>query len=393
MSGIHEKNITWLTEFHHKTPILDEVCERITYRDGQGKLWVANTEPATPNNKVAYSLEKFPSYLQPVFREKKAYRTLEFPSVKGFAIDMASFSNLEDYMRAQFDKKVRGHQTRAMRRLEHSYDLREARYYGNIDKDECDSLLNQLKSMIVHRFKQRQQQSDTLKVWDTIEKTTYNHILDKKASLLVLYHGNQPLSISISYHYDQLFFYYITSYDTNFAKFSIGNIMIMKQLDWCFKNGYQYFDMGWGDLDYKRRWCNLVYQYHRYILIPRNSITILFKALTQGYRTTIMAYLLNRGYNKKYHRFKARLQGKKQAEVPFFKGKAGSLRKINSTDAAEGTKVDPAMFPVLSYHINNFLYASQEKFEDIKLYQLASSKFIIRAKYHEQSIENLQSLE
>ncbi len=386
MKDPFKKNIVWLTEFHQKSNILNEVCEKISYSNMQGMLWESNTDSEV-SSKDFYSLRKFPSFLQIQLRKNTGYISRGYPSVKGFTIDMSLNKGVEDYMRSQFHKKVRAHQMRALRRFEHCFDLRQERYYGHIDEEKCMYLLEELRKMIAKRFKQRQQESDTLKVWDTIEKNTYNHVMEKKASIFVITHRQKPISISISYHYDKLFFYYITSYDTDYAKFSIGNIMIMKQLAWCYEQGFKYFDMGWGELDYKRRWCNLTYYYSHIFIFPRSSLPGRLWSFILGSKTTVMAYLLNRGYNKKYHRLKDKLRGNKQSGASFYKGKADPIRPVNSTNGEQGTKVDPAMYPGLSYHIYNFLYSTQEKFMDVKLYQLTTSKFKIRAVSHEQIIE------
>ncbi len=386
MSGLLKKNITWLTEFHQKTAILETVCNNITYKDGKEDLWVSAAGSASPGKMTAYSLKGFPSYLKPSFRDNKKYTIKRYPSVKGFAIDMASNSDLEDYMRAQFNKKVRAHQMRALRRFEHCFELRQERYFGHIDEEVCEHLLKELRTMIVRRFQQRRQESDTLKSWEKIANTTYNLVLEKKASIFVIYHGNKAVSISVSYHYDKLFFYYVTSYDTDYAKFSLGNIMIIKQLEWSYENGYRYFDMGWGDLDYKRRWCNLVYNNTHFFIFPRNSPQAWMWSSLKGNKTRLMAYLLNRGYNKYYGRLKAKLLPRSKNKSDLVRSVPGPIVKGESREFDSYSPIMPSEHPGLNYYINTFLYLSQEEYSAVKVYRVENNRFLIRAGLHSQEV-------
>ncbi len=224
--------------------------------------------------------------------------------------------------------------------------------------------------MIKKRFKERGEENDALKNWDAIEKTTYDLILEKKASLAVIKHGDVPIAIALSYHYNSVFFYYIPSYDIDYGKFSLGNIMIYKQLEWCFKNGHQYFEMGWGDLDYKRRWSNYIYNCEHHLLYSKNSVKYRINALIEGNKTSLIAYLISKNVNKKYKNIKAYISLKKRKDHLTYNYNLSAVEPTAIPEnLVEIALESPTSFP-LKMALNDFCYTYEERFSNLKLFKL-----------------------
>ena len=73
-------------------------------------------------------------------------------------------------------------------------------------------------------------------------------------------------------HFENNVNHSIKTYDIDYAKFSLGNIDIYKQLEWCFENNFKMFDFMWGNLEYKERWCNQIYLYEHHLYYNKNFI-------------------------------------------------------------------------------------------------------------------------
>src|SRR5690606_19884949 len=174
------------------------------------------------------------------------------------------------------------------------FDINYKMFYGKIEKEEYDFLMNSLKKMLVKRFKQRNNVNERLHEWDHFHKIIFPLINQKKASLFVIYDEKKPIDISLNYHHDKIFFSAIASYDIDYAKFGLGHIDIYKQLEWCILNHYQIFDLGMGDMEYKSKWCNTIYKFNHHFIYQKRSI----------YSALITSSLIKKIITKQYLRNK-----------------------------------------------------------------------------------------
>jgi len=236
--------------------------------------------------------------------------------------------------------------------------------------------------MIIKRFKERHEASDNIKSWKQLYQPLFSLIISKKASLYVIYDGPKPISISVNYHYKRIFFYYITAYDTNYSKFSLGNVMLYKQLEWSFSNNYRFFEMGWGDLDYKRWWSNLIYTFEHHFVFPKKSVSGYGWAVYKVNKTRFIAYLISKKVNKKYKAFKVMFTKKQPTlnekilyhleQITYLKALNDEIAIIEKLD--ENTEF---LRPILY----NYCYSNVERFKDIQLYRSNNEKsFVIAGK-------------
>ncbi len=62
----------------------------------------------------------------------------------------------------------------------------------------------------------------------------YPLILEKKASLFVIYNKETPMAITYNYHTEDTLIDAITVFDIDYSKFNIGYVNNLKLLNWCF---------------------------------------------------------------------------------------------------------------------------------------------------------------
>tara|TARA_R110001583_G_scaffold106531_1_gene254874 strand:+ start:421 stop:1230 length:810 start_codon:yes stop_codon:yes gene_type:complete len=144
-------------------------------------------------------------------------------------------------------------------------------YYGEISKIDYDFLFKNFRTFLSKRFEQRGDDHEAFSRWDTIQNAAYKMILNKTASLFVIYNEDRPIDICLNYHHQNIIDNAIRSYDIDYSKFRLGYIDIYKQLEWCFGNGVEIFDLSIGDFDYKRKWCNVEYDFENHIIFDRNK--------------------------------------------------------------------------------------------------------------------------
>ncbi|MEE9361063.1 MAG: GNAT family N-acetyltransferase [Cellulophaga sp.] len=367
----------FLTDLHYSKDVLSQCCKNITYDSDEALLNdVYSSESISKEALVFYAITNVPEYIH--IKYKDSYSIKKFSCNKGYSICLNDSSDVNTYLKEHFQNKGKPIK-KSLKRLEACFDITYKMFYGEITKKECDSLLHLLKEMIAKRFQQRQEKSSTIAQLDLIITTANDLINTKKASLFVIYHESKPIEIAFNYHYDKILFAFISSYDLDYSKFSLGNIEIYKQVDWCIQNKYDYFDMGWGNLEYKRRWSNNIYTYKHYYVYPEKSISGYFIALLKGCKTILIAYYLaSKNINVFYNKLK-KIGSKKETVLnDSFNYKIDPIEKgvfIENQNCMDLSTKNNQRFKEL---INNFLYSSQENHNNVKLFLFETNKYVIQ---------------
>lgn len=231
---------------------------------------VYSVKEANNSNAKIHYVNQIPPYINIVPVE--TYKSFKFNFYNGYLIDIKGFESLDAYMAHQFGSKSRSKIRTYIKRLETCFNISYKMYFGNIDKNDYEALFDVLEIMIERRFLERGDEHQAANDWAFYKEIFYQLILDKKASMFVIYDNDKPIDINLSYHYDKILINYIRAYDIDYSKFRLGYIDISKQLAWCFTNNYHIFDLCFGNLDYKRQWCNKVYTFENQILYYKKSL-------------------------------------------------------------------------------------------------------------------------
>lgn len=322
---------------------------------------------------AVYIANLIPTYL--MFETLEAYGEKKISqSNKGYAIFLEGYSDVNTYVSDVF-KKNSNQIIRKLNRLEYCYSIQFKVFNENINTIEYQTLMSHFKKMLTARFHQRNDRNENLDNWDSLVKETLPLLKKKRASLFIIYENKIPISITLGYHFNQVLFSSIPAYDIAFSKYGLGNIAIFKTVQWCLENDYKILEMGYGDLEYKRRWCNLIYNYD----------TIVFyriKYFTSFIAFFIIKYFSSKEYIKKTTIFKW-----------FVKIKTAFLK--SSKDIGEHSEWTYSIneynqpIPVESHIITNlykkeydsirkvvcdFQFLNFEKRKNVKIYKLINSE-------------------
>lgn len=272
---------------------IPSICKKITFDNKElTRIQKSNKNKLSAKINV---FNLFPDYLkleldQNLYSKKSIHKP-------GLAVNITSgFNSIDEYLKVQstsFRKVV----TRSVKRLESCFNIEYKMFYENISKPECDLVMGKLFAMIENRFKQRSGRNTILRQWDYYTNLAFNGINNKTASLFVIYNGELPIEVSLNFHYDDIMFSYISSYDLDYSKFSLGNIEIYKQLEWCIDNKIALFDIGYGDYKYKRRWVNFVYDFETIYVADRKSMLLQIYSFLHDTKTNLIHYLILKKVN------------------------------------------------------------------------------------------------
>jgi hypothetical protein len=261
-------------------------------------------------------------------------------------------------------------------------------YFGSIEKEEYDFLFDQLRLMIKRRFTLKKMKHSGWKKLDYYHKMIYARIIEKKASIFAIYHDNKPISISINLIEEDIYSGFMMAFDVDFSKFYLGLINILKQLEWCFENKFQLFDMMKGDLAYKKVFSDEIYYYQSQIVFPSKKqifrIVAIFLALKVKlyYRSLHLLKKLN--LHLLYRRLKISLYGLLNQKVlanvqQEFKVK--NIPKINSLSKHIKISIEDDSYTNLRKPIYDFLYSSSENINDIEVFEsIDGTSYLVKGK-------------
>lgn len=261
--------------------------------------------PAT--QKIHFVADFLKPELKPGF---KRYKSRHVP---GYAIELNGVENLEQYIGVQLKPRLRSTVRNKPKKLEEDCDITYTWYYGAIEKSEYDSIMARIREMLLTRFDELNKTNERIKEWDHLLEVLYPLIGRKQASIFMVKDGDAPIAISVNYHFGPVFCYFIPAIDVAYAQYSLGHLLISKQLAWAIENGYKLFDFMMGDLRYKREWCNRTFYMETWVVYDAGSITSKAKAFLLHQMQLLKMYLKTKGVDKVYNKLMSqfrKLRGK-----------------------------------------------------------------------------------
>lgn len=231
---------------------------------------------------------------------------------KGYAIDLYNYNTIETYLKDQFGKTSRQALRSGKKRLETCFDISYKMYFGSIDKNVYHSLFIQFYKMLKLRATQKGIDNRNLQHWEIYTKKIYDMILNKEASLFVIYDGNTPINISLNMHLKNIVFLFITTYDIDYSKFRIGHANWYWLIDWFIKNDIKLVDFSKGNTAYKKRWTNKEYDFEYHLYYNKTSFISVLKAKISEQKLILKQKLRNKNLNDFYYSTINKLKGKKK---------------------------------------------------------------------------------
>src|SRR5690606_6221944 len=219
------------------------------------------------------------------------------------------------------------------------------------------------------------------KEWNFYHEVAYPMILEKKASLFVIYNGSVPIGVTLNYFSENIVFDAITVFDIDYEKFHLGSVTIMKLIEWSIDQGLRYFDFSKGYFDYKKRWANKEYEFEYHLYYDTGSIRSLLLSYLIAYYFNLKNYLRKKKLNEAFHKL-----------TFFLKGNGKQLKQAHPVYRYEEiTRPDDSQLTLIDYkdkqngHLKNmvydFLYLNGETQKDIRVYEMidAPSSYYISA--------------
>ena len=320
-------------------------------------------------NKV-HLIYDVPSYLK--VTKKDFNHLLGFKSViqhKGYYIDLSNYNTVESYLEGRFSKSSRQLLRAGKKRIETCFDISYKMYHGAIPKELYNKLFKQFYDMLKLRAKEKGINNRNLKHWSLYTSKVYDMILNKQASLFVIYDGDEAINISLNMHVKNTVFLFITTYNIDYSKFRLGHTNWMMQIDWFIENNIKTVDFSKGNIAYKKRWANNEYDFEYHLFYNKSNFLAKLKANWLLKKLQLKQTLRNLNINTYYYNFLAKLQGGNK----FQKKTNYQLSALNLLPESE--TIAPILFRSnpdflhLKRTIYTYLYLSSLHVNDLEVYK------------------------
>ena len=382
--------IDFFDDIFEKKNGVPEFYSSISYSKNDYLLFDSNNENSSTDKNIFFSLKYVPNYLSLKLKKEHQYVTRKIYDVKGYSIYLNGINSIDDYLQTQFKSKKRGSIRKYIKRLESSFNIRYKMFFGDIEDGEYDFVMQSLRKMLDDRFNQRQGTDIYKKDWAKFKNIIIGLIKEKKASLFVVFNENEPIAITANYHFEnKIFFYGIPSYDIDYSSFRLGHIVIHKELEWCIENNYLVFDTGRGDFDYKKKWCNHIYNFDYHLIYKKKSLLAFLLFQKEYFKVNLINYLKAKRINVLVFKLKNLLRKKEDVKIKEVVNKY-ELLNVDKTDnydlSNEINQIDKRCLRIKKI-INDFLYLNVEHISNIKVYSIEDDrKFLITGKNKNQLI-------
>ncbi|MEJ1222342.1 GNAT family N-acetyltransferase [Sediminicola sp. 1XM1-17] len=332
-------------------------------------------------------VELFPSYFDAIIEVPPGVKVEKIFRINGFCINIGDTQDINSYIKANIKSNLRTVLKRKTKGLETSFDIRYKLYYGQINKEDYDFLMQSLHGMLTRRFNQRDDQHESLKRWDSYVSSVFDLIHEKKASLYVIYDDQKPIQISLNYHCDKIVFLAIPSYDIDYAKFGLGNIAVQKILEWSINNGYKILDMGYGAFDYKLKWCNHTYTLEHHLFYQKGSYIAPIIVGVISLKTRLVNFLVSKGVNKFYHSLRSKFSKKPETgEIEYYLDE--TFKELS--DYTNHKRIDfmnHDSYSFLKKPVYDFLYTNLEHIAKVEVYEVQENlSYVIKGPKNIQKI-------
>ncbi len=350
-----------------------------------GRKEIFEPESIEESPRQMVMVKDVPDYLGFEFSPSgNTFQSSKIKTLEGYYVALDNFEGYNDYLRQKIGAKRRSNLRKYLKRLEHCLDIRYTVYYGAIDQQEYYSLFKTLREFLIRRFAEKKEVNYEIPHLGEMEEIVYDLILQKKASLFVIYHNQRPISIRINMFYNDLAFYIISGYDIDYSAFHVGTIDMLKNIEWCFQSGFTRYDLLKGYFEYKRYWITHRYYNHNHLIYtPSKPLhlakkTMIFATVNLRYRFLELSRQLYvyQGFKK----LKRRVYN-----IRFGNSSVRYQWMTSENDIESDSKINVFGNPeynLLRRPVYDYLFHHKERLEDISVFTLKthSNGFLIKGK-------------
>ncbi|MBR9853730.1 MAG: GNAT family N-acetyltransferase [Algicola sp.] len=242
-----------------------------------------------------YIIKDVPDYLDFQNHLPPSSDIIKVPQYNGHLVNLAPYQNLSEYLNAQLSKRNIKNLRAKKKKLESLGGIGYRVLSGDIAELEYAKIFNRFKELLSNRFDQKGILNRDLPHWQQLYRFTLPKLCSGEAKLFIIYKNELPICIALNYIVDHVMFSHIQTYDTDYSPYNLGDIHIQFQLEWCFSNNIDIYDVSKGTNPYKEKWCNHRYRLFHEIVYSQKSVTGTIRAKLKKMELNLLQRFRNIG--------------------------------------------------------------------------------------------------
>ncbi|MFV0540100.1 MAG: GNAT family N-acetyltransferase [Aestuariibaculum sp.] len=326
------------------------------------------------------SLQLVPEYLNitisPDFHLKSVFQK------KSYAANLKSCHSAEDYLKTYFKGNFRNNVRKSVRRVNICLNVDYKVFYGNISSTEYTNLMADFHNILKKRFEYLNTRNLVLENWQHYLDSTYTLIQKKEACLFVIYNKKEPIAFALNYPFNDVLYFGVPTFDLSYSKFSLGNVVLYKILEWCFDNNFNFFDLGYGDFRNKINWSNTNYNYNHLLICKNNSFKAKWYYGYLKYKYLAIDYLISKNFHTFIRTLKNKVKGVKATALPIFTFSEITNNLATESSHLQEIEINGNTPPHIKMAVYDFVYTKIENINDITIYRSSTdlNTYIVKGK-------------
>ena len=238
---------------------------KIVFAPTGREIGLAGSLRVSEQGSDTWMVRNIPEFLDLAFSPASGqWKIKHIPQYKGYGIRLSRFRDSKELLAHQFSSRNRRKLRANLRKLEESGNMQYTIHYGAMDWEEHVELFARFYDLLKERFDEIGMYNRNLIHWPYFCLSTYRGIQEKSAFLLVVKKDGQPIAFSLNYIRDKLVFGIFQTYDVKFSEYGMGDICMLRKMDWCFERGFHFYDLSIGWNYFKEKWADYAYsfEYH-----------------------------------------------------------------------------------------------------------------------------------
>lgn len=247
------------------------------------------------DGKSFYIIKDVPDYLDFQEHTPLDHGFIKVPQYDGHLVNLHSYQNLSEYLNNQLSKRNIKNLRSKKKKLESLGGIRYKVLSGDLAESEYEKIFDRFKELLSKRFDQKGILNRDLAYWQQLYGFTLPKLRNGDAKLFVIYKDELPICVALNYIVDHVMFSHIQTYDIDYSPYNLGDIHIQFQLEWCFSNNIDIYDVSKGTNPYKEKWCNHRYRLFHEIVYSKKSVVGIIRAKSKKIELNILQWFRNIG--------------------------------------------------------------------------------------------------
>lgn len=232
-------------------------------------------------------VKDIPDYLYFETKLPVGIKSLRVPQYHGSLVNLEAYTGIEDFLRGQLSRRNIKNFKAKKKKLESLGAVEYKVLMGPLQERVYKEAFETFHELLKRRFDKKKILNRYLMDWQGLYLQAYPRLVEGKALLFLIQVDGKPIGMALDYILESSVFSHIQTFDQEYSKYNVGDLMLYFQLEWCLDHEKSILDLSKGESAYKEKWCNHRYRLYHDLIYPKNSLslTLCARALALKYNT------------------------------------------------------------------------------------------------------------